>query len=73
MESNQAEDNEKVPETEPGQVNLLETKQTEDGWIIRRPKRMKLTAEESIRRTEEFINDPKRKEQFIAAIRKGKG
>ncbi len=73
MESNQAEDNGKVPETEPGQVNLSETKQTEDGWIIRRPKRMKLTAEESIRRTEEFINDPKRKEQFIAAIRKGKG
>lgn len=73
MESSLPEDAEKVPETEPVQSNGLETKQTEDGWIIRRPKRMKLTAEESIRRTEEFINDPKRKEQFIAAIRKGKG
>ena len=73
MENNQTEDNEKMPETEPVQAGQLETKQTEDSWIIRRPKRMKLTAEESIRRTEEFINDPKRKEQFIAAIRKSKG
>ena len=55
-----------------GQSDATETKQTEDGWIIRRPKRMKLTAEESIRRTEEFINDPKRKEQFIASILKSK-
>ena len=55
-----------------GQSDLTETKQTEDGWIIRRPKRVKLTAEEAIRRTEGFINDPKRKDQFIASIRKSK-
>ena len=66
MEDNQSEN------ALPGQSDVAETKQTEDGWIIRRPKRLKLTAEESIRRTAEFINDPKRKEQFIAAIRKSK-
>ena len=57
----------------PGQSDVAETKQTEDGWIIRRPKRMKLTAEASIRRTEEFINDPEKGERFIFAIRKSKG
>lgn len=36
---------------------------------IERPPRVKLTAKESLRRTEEF---DKRKEQFIAAVRKGK-
>ena len=66
MEDNQSET------ALPGQSDAAETKQTEDGWIIRRPKRMKLTAEESIRRTEEFINDPKREERFIASIRKSK-
>lgn len=44
----------------------------QDGWIIQRPKRAYLTAEESLRRTEDFINNPKRKERFIAAIRTGK-
>ena len=50
-----------------------ETVFSETDWIIRRPKRAKLTAEESIRRTEDFINNPKRREQFIASIRKSKG
>lgn len=59
-------------------VGLTETKpaevaQPESEWIIRRPKRAKMSAEESIRRTEEFINDPKSKEEFIAAVRKRKG
>ena len=36
---------------------------------IERPPRVKLTAKESLKRTEEF---DKRKEQFIAAVRKGK-
>lgn len=58
--------------TVPSQIDTAETKHTEDGWIIRRPKRLKLTAEESIRRTEGFINDPKREERFIASIRKSK-
>ncbi|MGI4791969.1 MAG: hypothetical protein ACRYFS_24365 [Janthinobacterium lividum] len=66
MEENQVEN------TLSDQADLTKAKLTEDGWIIRRPKRVKLTAEESIRRTEEFINDPKRREQFIASIRKSK-
>jgi hypothetical protein len=36
---------------------------------IDRPPRTKLTAKESLKRTQEF---DKRKEQFIASIRKGK-
>jgi len=36
---------------------------------IERPPRVKLSAKESLKRTAEF---DKRKEQFIAAIRKGK-
>lgn len=36
---------------------------------IERPARAKLTARESLKRTAEF---DKRKEQFIAAVRKGK-
>ena len=43
--------------------------QTEE-WKIERPARATLTPEESIRRTEEFIE--KRKESFIASIRKSK-
>ncbi len=52
------------------QPSMTETKQTEDGWIIRRPKRAKLTAEESLRRTQEFV-DTKR-ERFLASFRKSK-
>jgi hypothetical protein len=37
---------------------------------IERPPRVKLSAKESLKRTQEF---DKRKEQFIATIRKGKG
>ena len=51
----------------------MDGNQTDDGWSIRRPKRLKLTAEESLRRAEEFINNPERREQFIAALRKSKG
>lgn len=36
---------------------------------IERPPRVKLSAKESLKRTQEF---DKRKEQFIASIRKGK-
>ncbi len=52
------------------QADATEAKQTEDGWIIRRPKRMKVTAEESLRRTEEFIET--KGERFIASFRKSK-
>ena len=51
----------------------MDGNQAEEGWIIRRPKRMKLTAEESLRRADEFINNPERREQFIASIQAGKG
>jgi hypothetical protein len=37
---------------------------------IERPPRAKLSAEESLKRTQEFDN---RREKFIASIRKGKG
>jgi len=37
---------------------------------VERPKRAKLTAEESLRRLEAF---PERKEQIVAAVRKSKG
>jgi hypothetical protein len=37
---------------------------------IERPPRVKLSAEESLKRTQEF---GKRKEKFVAAVRKGKG
>ncbi len=53
-----------------GQPGVTETKQTEDGWIIRRPKRMKLTAEESLRRTQEFVDT--KGERFLASFRKSK-
>ncbi|MDT4954440.1 MAG: hypothetical protein QOJ02_2578 [Acidobacteriota bacterium] len=36
---------------------------------IERPPRLKLSAKESLKRTQEF---EKRKEQFIASVRKGK-
>ena len=45
--------------------NLRELKKAK----IERPPRVKLSAEESLKRTQEF---DKRKEQFIAAVRKGK-
>lgn len=37
---------------------------------IERPPRLKLTPEESLKRTQSF---DRRKEQFVAAVRKGKG
>jgi len=38
-------------------------------WVIKRPPRAKLSPEEVRKRMEEF---PKRKEAFIASVRKGK-
>ena len=45
-----------------------EGEQTEE-WIIKRPPRAKLTAEESLKRMVDF---PKRRDKFIAAVRKSK-
>jgi hypothetical protein len=37
---------------------------------VERPPRVKLSAKESLKRTQEF---DKRREQFVASVRKGKG
>ncbi len=55
----------------PPAPELTELELSENEWIIRRPKRAKLTAEESIRRTKDFIENGK--EEFIASLRKSKG
>ena len=47
-----------------------ETAPSETDWIIRRPKRAKLTAEESLRRMQAFKAE--RMENFIASVRKSK-
>lgn len=44
-------------------------KKPQPSKALQRPKRKKLTAEESLKRMREF---PQRREAFIAAIRKGK-
>ena len=44
-------------------------KKRETGLRIERPKRAKLSAKESLRRMQEFS---KRKDDFIAIVRKGK-
>ena len=64
MEDNQSEN------ALSNQPNVTETKQTEDGSIIRRPKRVKLTAEKSLRRTQEFVDT--KGERFLASFRKSK-
>ena len=69
METTQA-DIDPLTRAEPAKLDMTDTKPPETEWIIRRPKRAKLTAEESIRRTEAFIE--KGKDRFIASIRKSK-
>jgi hypothetical protein len=48
---------------------VAKKKEQSEGLEAPRPKRAKLSAEESLKRMQDF---PKRKEAFIAAIRKGK-
>ena len=50
-------------------IEKLEDVQEVQKVKVQRPKRAKLTAEESLKRMEAF---PERKEQIIAAIRKSK-
>lgn len=52
-----------------GALEALAAPQEAQTRTPKRPERMKLTAEESLKRMDEF---PKRKEQFIASVRKGK-
>jgi hypothetical protein len=51
---------------------VREEKESEEveEWVIKRPPRAKLSPEEVRKRMEEF---PKRREAFIASVRKGKG
>jgi len=52
------------------ETGLTETEQPETDWIIRRPRRAKLTAEESLKRMQAFGSE--RMENFIASVRKSK-
>ncbi|MBV9852022.1 MAG: hypothetical protein JO250_20340 [Armatimonadetes bacterium] len=47
-----------------------EEKEEVKEYTVQRPPRLKLTAEESLKRTQEFV--ALRKEKFIASIRKSK-
>ncbi len=53
--------------TEP---DLTEVASSENDWVIRRPKRVKLTAEESLGRMKAF--EAERMEEFVASVRKSK-
>lgn len=53
--------------TEP---DLTEVASSENDWVIRRPKRAKLTAEESLERMKTFESE--RMEEFVASVRKSK-
>ena len=48
-----------------------DAEQSESEWVIRRPKRAKLTAEESLKRMQAFRAE--RMEDFIASVKKSKG
>ena len=55
----------------PEELKPAEVEQSASEWVIRRPKRAKLTAEESLKRMQAFRAE--RMEDFIASIQKSKG
>src|SRR5581483_10274440 len=57
-------------QTEKEMAEKLESDQDVQEVTAQRPKRAKLTAEESLKRMEAF---PERKEQIVASVRKSKG
>jgi len=69
MDNNRV-DGDKSLETELQDTEQPEADPAEDGYIIRRPKRAKLSAEESLRRMQAFRAE--RTENFIASVRKSK-
>lgn len=69
MDNNRV-DGDKSLETELQDTEQPEADPAEDGYIIRRPKRAKLSAEESLRRMQAFRVE--RMENFIASVRKSK-
>ena len=52
------------------ELDLTEVVSSENDWVIRRPKRAKLTAEESLKRMKAFESE--RMEEFVASVRKSK-
>lgn len=54
----------------PEKLIQAELEQSDSEWVIRRPKRAKLTAEESLKRMQAFKAE--RMEDFIASIKKSK-
>ena len=69
MDNNRV-DGDKSLETELQDTEQPEADPAEDGYIIRRPKRAKLSAEESLRRMQAFRAE--RMENFVASVRKSK-
>jgi len=69
MDNNRV-DGDKSLKTELQDTEQPEADPAEDGYIIRRPKRAKLSAEESLRRMQAFRAE--RMENFIASVRKSK-
>jgi|GEM_PF-1818460 len=69
MDNNRV-DGDKSLETELQDTEQPEADPAEDGYIIRRPKRAKLSAEESLRRMQALRAE--RMENFIASVRKSK-
>lgn len=69
MQIEQAETNESLG-AEAQETKQPEAEPAEDGYIIHRPKRARLSAEESLRRMQAFKAE--RMENFIASVRKSK-
>ncbi len=68
-------ENDHAANDKSSEAKLQETEQSgadsaEDGYVIRRPKRANLSAEESLRRMQAFKAE--RMENFIASVRKSK-
>ena len=51
------------------ELSRVQATEEPDRVLVQRPTRMKLTAEESLRRVESF---PERRDEFVASIREGK-
>ena len=67
---NSGADMDKSLEAEHLETGQPEAELAEDGYVIRRPKRAKLTAEEALKRMQAFGSE--RMENFIASVRKSK-
>ena len=59
-----------LAEADLAEADLARAELAEDGYVVRRPKRAKLTAEESLKRMQAFESE--RMENFVASVRKSK-